>query len=260
VTTRSKAPENPILVRLTRRYQRQSRWRLAAAALIIVLAWIAFFSADGNLITGMAAFVASTISIVVPLATLFALASLAANLPADYMRSQEYELVSATPLSNAAWINGYVRAVLRRSQLGILLAAGLLPLASLSLLTTSVVYLIAPGYTITLEWLAHFAYSVVTAEVLMLGLFYWVVSLGVTCAVRLRYAAPATLTAVIVPTSVVFVGVRIGQAITDALFGTGNVVVVEAAWHLLLAVALFGLAWLTQLTGERWAPGAPRAK
>ena len=174
---------------------------------------------------------------------------MAANLPLSYVRSAEYELVCATPLTNQDWYNAFKGAVRHRSRALVWLVLAVLPMLTAGFGLAQ----LQAGLPSTLPALGA-VYLVVLGEVALVGLYEWAISLGVSLALWTRWNVAAALVALLVP-----LGWWGPTAAVLYEFGQQLPLGLQPGWLLLwgtaLALAPFALARSTARWGERWARG-----
>ena len=247
---------NPLLARLRRGGGALARWpgltgAAVAGAGLWVCYWYAVLSQSNatTTVAGMAGFAAFGLGISSVLTLVLFLPMLTANLTMTYVRSPEYAQVCATPLPDRALVRAFVGAVQYRTRALRLLAMLMLPLATMVLLPW---FNVLPGGG-TGSWAnggdpVRGVYLLVVMELAFYGLLRWVVSLGVVVALWTRWVVVSGLVALLLPTPLWWATAQAFSNLTPA----GATVGVLAGLAMLAAVP-YGLAWLTERWGWRWA-------
>jgi hypothetical protein len=227
---------------------------VVGAALLGMAAWPSYLSAAGQRGAAAAvvpAFLAVTLAMSVALTLPLFLAVLAVNLPAGYLRSQEYELVCATPLADGALVWGFVLAALYRARAPIALAAVVVPVLTLifPLPWPFDIAQFGPQTDFDLGRHAVFAALFVVA---MLGRALWVAALGVVLFLWWRITMPAQLAALLIGEGLWWLA---AFALTDLTQAAGwtDALPWQLAWTTALAIAPFFMAGVTLRAGARTA-------
>ncbi len=244
---------NPLLARLKRGSGVLSRWPgLVGAALFCAWIWYSYLSAVTGNSSSYLGLVGIALGASVQLSLLLFLAWLAANFPIRYMRSAEYELVCATPLTNADWVAAFVGVVLYRSRTLILTAICLTPLltAGFPVVPWPAAWLI--GVRLTADAVLRYLYFTAVIIIAWVGLYRWVVSMGVSLALWWRTPVPAALVASALPIGTWLVAASLLKRL-GADLGPGVQLGWEVAWTALAALAPYGLARLTERWGQTFA-------
>jgi hypothetical protein len=185
------------------------------------------------------------------------LASTAVNLPAAYIRSQEYELVCATALSDRELVRGLVLAALYRARLAVIAAVVLTPVVAYFLpLPWPVQHTLFFINTMPAQSVA--AYLVFTAmlEVAWLGLYWLIVATGVSLFLWWRMTTPSLVATLALTAGAWWAAAVLFQSISQSR-GWMYFTVWNLAWTGALALVPWALAPGAMGLGARWARRAP---